>query len=257
MAEHPFRLVVIADSTSFTDDIGPKLPTEKALYPNRLGALLEAAIGRPVTVNVVARAGTDVREAWRMVGKDRHVQFEVLMGADAVVVGIGSIDHAPAGIPAVVEEVLPFLRPDVVRRRVRKAVYDAHPYLVRATGGRFTHTAPGEFARLYDQSLFMIRSLSRGAAGVALGPTSHRSRFYGKGHPTLRAREQMQREIAERNGFPFISAWDLVEPFADRLNPDGVHWPHDAHQAVAEALAEPLIEQLRGEREPLRPPPFN
>jgi len=252
MAEHPFRLVVIADSTSFTDDVGPKLPIEKALYPNRLAALLEAAVEQPVHVNVVARAGTDVREAWRMVGKDRHVQFEVLMGADAVVLGIGSIDHAPAGIPAVVEEMIPFLRPDAVRRRVRKAVYGAHPFLTRATGSRFSHTPPKEFARLYDQVLFMIRSLARDAAGVALGPTSHRSRFYGTGHPMLRAREHMQQEIAERHGFPFVSAWDLVEPFADRLNPDGVHWPHDAHQAVAEALAEPLIAQVRGER--ARPP---
>jgi diglucosylglycerate octanoyltransferase len=256
MAEQPFRLVVIADSTAFTDDTGPKLPTEKALYPNRLAARIETAVERPVHVNVVARAGTDVREAWRMVGKDRHVQFEVLMGADAVVVGIGSIDHAPAGIPAVVEEVIPFLRPDALRRRIRKAIYEAHPYLVRATGGRFTHTPPGEFARLYDQSLLMVRSLAQGAAGVALGPTSHRSRFYGKGHPTLRAREQMQREIAEAHGFPFVSAWDLVEPFADRLNPDGVHWPHDAHEAVADALADRLMPQLRGEAERLHAPSF-
>ena len=87
MVEQPFRLVVIGDSTSFTDDVGPKLPGDKALYPSVLAARLEAEIGRPVSVNVLARAGTDVREAWRLVLKDRHAQFEVLMGADAVVLG--------------------------------------------------------------------------------------------------------------------------------------------------------------------------
>jgi lysophospholipase L1-like esterase len=247
MVTQPFRLVVIGDSTSFTDDTGPKLPGDKALYPNVLAARIEAAIDRPVAVSVMARAGTDVREAWRLVMKDRHAQFEVLMGADAVVLGIGSIDHAPAGIPAVVETMIPYLRPESLRRLVRTNVYRAHPYLVRVTGGRFTHTPPGEFARLYDTLLFQTRSLARGAAGVSLGPTSHRSRYYGKGHPTLRAREQMQREISERHGFPFVSSWDLVEPHADHLNSDGIHWPHAAHQAVAEALAERLIAQLRGE----------
>ena len=256
MVEQPFRLVVIGDSTSFTDDTGPKLPNDKALYPNVLAARIEAAVGRPVAVNVLARAGTDVREAWRLVAKDRHAQFEVLMGADAVVVGIGSIDHAPAGIPAIVETMIPFLRPEGVRRFVRKNVYRAHPYLVRATAGRFTHTAPAEFARLYDSVLFQVRSLARGAAGVTLGPTSHRSRFYGKGHPTLRAREAMQREIAERHGFPFVSAWDIVEPHADRLNPDGIHWPHTAHQEVAEALADRLTAQVRGEAGRPQPPSF-
>ena len=256
MAEHPFRLVVIGDSTSFTDDVGPKLPGDKALYPNVLAARIESAIERPVAVNVLARAGTDVREASRLVLKDRHAQFEVLMGADAVVLGIGSIDHAPAGVPAVVETIIPFLRPEGVRRFVRKHVYGAHPFLVRATGGRFTHTAPGEFARLYDSVLFQVRALARGAAGVALGPTSHRSRYYGKGHPTLRAREAMQREIAERHGFPFVSSWDIVEPHADHLNPDGIHWPHVAHQDIAEALADRLIAQLRGEEPRPEPPSF-
>ena len=252
----PLRLVIIGDSTSFTDDVGPKLPGDKALYPNVLAARIESALERPVAVNVLARAGSDVREAWRVVAKDRHAQFEVLMGADAVVVGIGSIDHAPAGVPAVVETMIPYLRPEGVRRFVRKNVYRAHPFLVRATGGRFTHTAPGEFARLYDAVLFQVRALARGAAGVALGPTSHRSRFYGKGHRVLRPREAMQREIAERHGFPFVSAWDIVESHADRLNPDGIHWPHAAHEDIAEALADRLIEQLRGSAARPEPPSF-
>src|SRR5260370_41448212 len=69
MVEQPFRLVVIGDSTSFTDDTGPKLPGDKALYPSVLAARLEAAIGRPVAVSVLARAGPDVREACRVVPK--------------------------------------------------------------------------------------------------------------------------------------------------------------------------------------------
>ena len=31
--------------------------------------------------------------------------------------------------------------------------------------------------------------------------------------------------------------WEHVEPYADRLNPDGVHWPAEAHAAVGRAVA--------------------
>jgi len=53
-----------------------------------------------------------------------------------------------------------------------------------------------------------------------------------------------------------VSAWDIVEPHADRLNPDGIHWPHTAHQEVAEALADRLTAQVRGEAGRPQPPSF-
>jgi hypothetical protein len=92
-----------------------------------------------------------------------------------------------------------------------------------------------------------VRALTHGASTVALGPTSHVSPYYGNAHPMHAAREAMQREIAERHGFPFVPSWAFVEPVADRLNPDGVHWPAVVHQAVGEALARALLPQLRGE----------
>jgi diglucosylglycerate octanoyltransferase len=252
----PLRLVVLGDSTAFTDDVGPQLPTHKTLYPNVVASMIEAALERPVEVNVIARAGTDVRETWRTLTKDRHVQFEVMMGADAVVVGIGSIDHAPAGWPAALEEIVPYVRPDAVRRSLRRALYGAHPRLVRLTGARFSHTPLREFTRLYDRVLFQVRALARGAAGVVLGPTSHNARFYGFKHPGHRAREELQADVAASHGFSFVSSWELVGPNIGRLNPDGVHWPADAHAAVGEAVASHLVAQLRGEEARPSPPPF-
>jgi hypothetical protein len=38
--------------------------------------------------------------------------------------------------------------------------------------------------------------------------------------------------------------WGLVEPFADRLNADGVHWPSPAHAAVGGAVAAAVAGQL-------------
>jgi len=245
-AKTDLRLVVIGDSTAFTDARGPHLPSEAGLYPNVVRAALERALDRPVAVNVLARAGTHTRDAYRMVLKDRHAQFEVLMGADAVVVGVGSFDHAPAGVPATVESLVPLLRSRRLRRTARRALHAVHPWGVRLTRGRFARAPLGEWRRTYDGLLFQVRALTQGAAGVVMGPTSHRSAYYGDLHPLHAAREAEQRAIAERHGFPFVASWPLVEPFAARLNPDGIHWPAEAHAAVGEALAAPLVAQLTG-----------
>jgi diglucosylglycerate octanoyltransferase len=247
-AKEPLRLVVIGDSTSFTGDRGPLLPSDPTIYPNVVRSLLEEAMERPCVVNVVSRPGTDSREAYRAVTKDRHLQFEVLAGADAVVVGISSFDHAPAGLPPVLEAIAPYLRPPALRRRVRKAMLDLYGVGTRLTGSRFARTPLPEFVRAYDGLLFQIRALTRGAAGVVLGPTSHRSAYYGPGHPNREAREEIQFDIARQHGFATVACWPLVEPAADRLNPDGVHWPSDVHAAIGTALAAPLIKQLKGER---------
>jgi diglucosylglycerate octanoyltransferase len=136
----PLRLVVIGDSTCFTDASGPQLPDHPDLYPNVAARELGARLGREVRPIVVARAGHTVREAARTVTKDRHVQFDVLAGADAVVVGVGSFDHAPGGIPAVVDAIVPFVRPAPLRRRLRKGLHAAYPHAVRATLGRRRRT---------------------------------------------------------------------------------------------------------------------
>jgi hypothetical protein len=126
--------------------------------------------------------------------------------------------------------------------------------VIRATRGRWTKTPTGEFERLFDAVLFHIRGLTQGAAGVVLGPTDHRAEYYARIHPHRNAREQLTRAVATRHGFPMIESWPLVEPHADHLNPDGMHWPAEVHAAVGEALAAALIEQLRGNTPRPMPP---
>lgn len=245
----PLRLVVLGDSTSFTDHRGPQLPSEPTLYPNVIAQELQAALSRPVQATVVARAGQTVREAVRTVTKDRHVQFDLLMGADAVVVGVGSFDHAPGGVPAVCEAVVPHLRPPELRRRVRKGLHAAYPWLVRATGGRRRRTPAREFERLFDLLLTQVRGLTQGrAAGVVLGPTSHRSPYYGHRHPLREVTESHHLAVAARHGFATVQVWPHVRAHTDRLNPDGIHWPAEVHAAIGRAAAEALVLQLTGQR---------
>jgi diglucosylglycerate octanoyltransferase len=254
--DRPLRLVVIGDSTSFTDASGPQLPDHPDLYPNVAARQLACELGREVRPTVIARAGHTVREAVRTVTKDRHVQFDVLAHADAVVVGVGSFDHAPGGIPSVVDALVPYLRPPAVRRRVRKTLHAAYPLSVRATRGRRRRTPPAEFERLFAQLLDHVRGLTWGkAAGAVTGPISHRAGYYANTHPGFAAAEAQHLGIAARHGFATVPAWEHVEPHADDLNPDGIHWPAPAHHAVGRAVAAALLPQLRGETPTIGLPP--
>ena len=243
----PVILVVLGDSTSFTDHRGPQLPTEPGLYPNVAAAHLSTMLDREVTPTVLARPGWTVRDAQRATTKDRHVMFDVLARAHAVVIGVGSFDHAPGGIPPSVEAVVPYLRPATVRRRVRKALTAAYPWAVKATGHRFHRTAPTEFARLYDLLLTQVRGLTRGAPGVSLGPINHRARYYGDVHPRRDAAEARQFEIARAHGYATVGGREHVEAFEDDLNPDGIHWHAKGHEAVGIAIADALHPMLTGQ----------
>ncbi|MBS3940405.1 MAG: hypothetical protein KG028_05540 [Actinobacteria bacterium] len=252
----PLSVVVLGDSTAFVDARGPQMPRAPHLYPNVMAAALERQLHRPVDVTVVARPGQTVRDAAHAVTKDQHLQFDLLAHADAVVVGLGSFDHAPAGVPAAIEATLPYLRPDQVRRRARAMSRAAYPGLVRLTGGRLRRTPAREFERLFGQLLDHVRGLCWGrAAGVVLGPTSHRSTYYGHVHPRFRAAEAHQLRLATEHGFAAVPAWDLVLPHATALNVDGIHWPAPAHESVGNAVADALVVQLTGARPTVGLPP--
>jgi len=245
--DRALRLVVLADSTAFIDHTGPQLPEAPHLYPNVVARHLQAELGRDVEVVVIARAGTTIRDVHRTVTKDRHVMFDVLRGADAVVVGFGGFDHAPGGIPPMVDAMVPYLRPNALRRQVRRGLTAAYPWVVRASGFRMTRTHPGMFDRLYDDLFVHVRGLTLGAPGVALGPTSHHvSPFYAKRDPRHRPREAEQLAIASRHHYATQSAWDLVSPFVDDFNVDRIHWPPAAHAAVGRAVADLLLDQFTG-----------
>jgi len=232
------RVAVIGDSTAFTDATGPLPPDAAVLWPNVMARALREHTGREVSVTVWARPGVDALAAWQALTKDRHVMFDVVGPADVVVVGIGSFDHAPAGLPPVLDSLVPHLRPAGLRRRVRSTLRTLHPHVVRLRGGRGLRTPAADFERRYGMVLDQARGLTMGRATcVALGPTSHRARHHGGTHPRRAESEARQLSLARAHGYQAVPVWEHVEPFADRLNADGVHWPAEAHDAVGRAVA--------------------
>lgn len=241
----PLRVAVIGDSTTFTDERGPLPPDDPALWPNVMARELERTAGRDVMLTVWARPGVDVLAAWQALTKDRHLMFDVVGPADVVIVAIGSLDHAPAGLPPVIDSIIPHLRPDGLRRRVRSSLRRLHPVAVRLRRARGVRTPPAVFAERYRQVLAQARGLTMDRAlCVALGPTSHRARHHGGSHPRRQESEARQLAIARQQGYASVPVWELVEPFADRLNADGVHWPAAAHALVGAATARAISGRL-------------
>ena len=246
MTTDALRVAVIGDSTAFTDEHGFLSPDDARLWPNVLSAHLETALERPVSCTVWARPGVDALAAWQALTKDRHVMFDVVGPADVVIVAIGSLDHAPAGLPPVLDSLIPHLRPDGLRRRVRSLVRAAHPHVVRLRRARGLRTPAEVFAGRYAQVLRQARGLTMDrAVCVALGPTSHRARHHGGAHPRRAESEVRQLDLARAQGFATVPVWEHVAPHADRLNADGVHWPSAAHEAVGAAIADAVLASLR------------
>jgi hypothetical protein len=124
-------------------------------------------------------------------------------------------------------------------------VRSLHPHVVRLRGGRGLRTPAAEFARRYGHVLDQARGLTMGrAVCVALGPTSHRARHHGGRHPRRAESEARQLGLAGAHGFGAVPVWEHVEPFADRLNPDGVHWPAESHDAVGRATSAAIVARL-------------
>jgi len=234
------RLVVLGDSLAFHGPHGPVPLAEPRLYPNRL----VAALPGDWDAVVVARAGWSLREVWVALQKEVHLQQQVLMGAGAVVLGVGSIDPLPVGVPRPLQVSLPYLRPTRLRRRVRRALDRVHPRLVRLTGARLRYTPPSVHAHCLGKSIDAIRFFTGGAPLVAVLPGVHAGPYYAGRNPARDAYAARTAAIARDRGLPVVDLAALTEPWLHALNPDGLHWPWALHTAVAAALAAALHPQF-------------
>ncbi|HUG85016.1 MAG TPA: hypothetical protein VMM13_10645, partial [Euzebya sp.] len=196
-------------------------------------------------VDVWGRAGWGVRELWLALQKDVHLQQQLLMRADAVVLGIGSADQLSVAVPRWVMMALPYLRPTGLRRQVRRRIDHLHPAVTRLTRGRMRYTPDGVIDHCWVKSVAAIR-LFAGAevALVAVLPPLHRARYYGgltTHHDTVHARFQ---RLALAHGVAVVDLADLTRNRLAELNPDGAHWSWEIHEDVATAMADHLAAQL-------------
>ena len=238
------RLVVIGDSLAFQGPAGPVPLADDRLYPNVLADALWAGTGQHVETAVVARAGWGMRDVWLALQKDVHLQQQLLIGADAVVLGAGSLDTLPVGVPEALLATLPYLRPMSLRRRVRRGLARAHPTLVRLTAGRMRHTPLEVYRHCWRKTIGALRLFAPDAALCAVLPPLHIGTYYAGDTRHHRPTWTATRELAAELDVPVVDLAALGRPWLHRLNPDGLHWAWEVHHEVGRALAGVLLPQL-------------
>jgi diglucosylglycerate octanoyltransferase len=238
-------VLMFGDSLSFHGPDGPHPADDSRLWPN----LASAALGG--TTELVAGFGWTARDAFWALGGDPRV-WSLLPKADVLVLAVGSMDSMPSPLPTYLREGIRYLRPDALRRLVRRGYVTAQPRLARLTRGRPVALPAALTVRYLDRILFSIRALRPDLPAVGVLPPVHRARSYGFVHTGRRGAVEAIAAWAARVDVPLL---DLAALTGDHVlgglgNPDGMHWGWPAHQVVGEALAEVIRTLLKSDTRP-------
>lgn len=233
------HVLVLADSLAFHGPDRAHPPTDPRLYPQVMAATLSEQLGDPVDVDLVARLGWTARDGWWALTKDPRVWGELLPRADALVLGLGGMDHLPAAVPTFWREGIAYVRPGGLRRAVRRSYLAVAPHVIRATDGRLRQLPQAATDRYLTRIVEGVRTFRPGLPVVVPGPSPYRSDLYPSQRPHVPA-VVAAAAWADRAGVRLVDLDPLVEPSlaTGSGNPDGMHWGWDTHRVVGEALAE-------------------
>ncbi|GAB2698164.1 diglucosylglycerate octanoyltransferase [Thalassiella azotivora] len=230
------RLLVLGDSLAFHGPAEAGPVRDPRLWPNVAAARLGG------DVDLVARPGWTARDAWWAVTRDPVVWSVLLPRADVLVLAVGGMDALPASLPTWWREGIATLRPDGVRRAARSAYRWAHPWVVRATGGRFRALPQAETDRYLTQVVEGVRYFRPGLPVVVLTPSPWRSPDY----PSQRLHAPSVvacRRWAAAHDVALVDVEDVVSAMHARGggNRDGLHWDWPTHEAVGELVAKAAV----------------
>lgn len=232
------RLLVFGDSLSFHGPERAEPADEPRLWPN----VAAAALGGHA--DLVAGIGWTARHAWQALTTDPRV-WTLLPHVDALVFGIGGMDTLPSPLPTALRELIPVLRPDALRRRVRAGYLRAQPVLARAfartlPGGGPVALPPRLTVAYLERCREAVLAIRPGIPVVACLPPVHRAAVYGPVHPGRVATERAIRGWAEPVGVSLLDLRALVgrHVLDGHGNPDGMHWGWDGHAAVGRTCAD-------------------
>ena len=105
--------------------------------------------------------------------KDPNVWGELVPRADALVLGVGGMDHLPAAMPTWLREGIPYVRPGSLRRRVRRAYAAASPHVIRATRGSMRQLPQAATDHYLARIVDGVRTYRPGLPVVLLGPSPY------------------------------------------------------------------------------------
>jgi hypothetical protein len=240
------RLLVFGDSLSFHGPQRAEPADDPRLWPN----VAAAALGGHA--DLVAGIGWTARHAWHALTTDPRV-WTLLPHVDALVFGIGGMDTLPSPLPTALRELIPVLRPDGLRRRVRSGYLRAQPRLARAfaralPGGGPVALPPHLTVGYLERCREAVLTIRPGIPVVASLPAVHRAAVYGPVHPGRAASERAIRAWAGPAGVTLLDLRALVgdHVLGGHGNPDGMHWGWDGHATVGRTCADVVRALLPG-----------
>jgi hypothetical protein len=237
------HVLVLGDSLSFHGPEKQEVLTHPGLYPNVCAAAL-ARVDAPVAADLLARPGWTARDGWWALTKDPRAWGVFVPRADALVIGVGQMDHLPAALPTWLREGIPYVRPGGLRRRTRAAYQRWAPGVIRATRGGLRQLPQPATDQYLSRIVQAMRHWHPGLPIVLLGPSPHGSPMYPTDRHHAPAVEAARR-WADRTGVGFVDLDPIVAPSlrAGTGNPDGLHWAWQVHDAIGTALAGALVER--------------
>ncbi|KAA8967317.1 diglucosylglycerate octanoyltransferase [Mycobacterium sp.] len=225
-------LLIFADSLAYYGPRGGLPADDPRIWPNIVGAHLGW------DVELIGRIGWTCRDVWWAVTEDPRA-WAALARAGAVIFATGGMDSLPSPLPTALRELIRYVRPPRLRRRVRAGYGWLQPRLSPVARAALP---PHLTVDYLEKSRFAIDFNRPGIPIVASLPPVHSAESYGKAH---RGRARTAAAIArwaQRHDIPVV---DLKAAVSEHIlsgsgNPDGIHWDFAAHRAVAEAMLEAL-----------------
>jgi lysophospholipase L1-like esterase len=235
------HLLVFGDSLSFHGPDGAHAADDERLWPNVAAAQLGG------TADLVAGLGWTARDAWWSMIGDPRVWAD-LHRADAVVLAVGSMDTLPSPLPTYLRTGLRYLRPDRLRRAMRKAYLALQPRLAVALRGRPTVLPARLTVRYLDTAVGALRILREDMPIIGVLPPVHRAASYGFVHTGRDPAAAAVASWARRVNVPLVDLAAVVgeHVLSGRGNPDGMHWGWEGHELVGVAMAKKLGPLLAG-----------
>ncbi|MEU6646518.1 diglucosylglycerate octanoyltransferase [Saccharomonospora sp. NPDC046836] len=226
------RLLVFGDSLSFHGPDGGHPADEPRLWLNVAARELGGS------ADLVAGFGWTARDVWWSLIGDPRVWTD-LHRADVVVLAVGSMDTLPSPLPTYLRTGLRYVRPDGLRRVVRKTYLAAQPRLAVALRGRPAVLPARLTVRYLDTAVTALRVLRPELPIIGWLPSVHRAASYGYVHTARAAAAAAIAGWAGRVGVPLLDLPAVVgqHVLGGHGNPDGMHWGWAGHEAVGTAMA--------------------
>ncbi|WP_436495241.1 diglucosylglycerate octanoyltransferase [Actinokineospora sp. HUAS TT18] len=224
-------VLMFGDSLCFHGPDGPHPADDPRLWPNVAAAAVEGQ------TELFAGFGWTARDAyWSLTGDPRV--WTQLPRADVLVLAVGGMDTLPSPLPTYLRQGIRYLRPDGLRRHVRKGYLAAQPWLARITRGRPVALPAALTVKYLDATVVAIRALRPDIPVIATLPAVHRSSAYGFVHTARAGAERAIREWAARSEVSLLDLREVVERHVldGHGNPDGIHWGWDGHSDAGKAL---------------------